>query len=112
MTSTAPPSEVRLQAKPIYSAEWLTVGNHAVLDVSPSGNWLARPTDIYMQMATHIKVQALSQNIRYTIDETQASATVGFQLTAGSETLLPCPNDSISVFEEQAGAIIQYQWLR
>lgn len=113
MADTAPPSEVRLQARPQYAAEWLTVKYHVALDLSPGGNWIAKPKDDPINpRATHIKIQALNQNVRYTIDGTMASTTVGFQLTAGSDTLLPVPNEGISVCEEAPGAILQYQWLR
>lgn len=106
-------SEVRLQAKPQYSAEWLTVKNHVSLDLAPGGNWIAKPLDSPLNpRATHIKIQAFNYNVRYTIDGTPATATVGFQLSAGAETLLPVPNEGISVCEENPGAILQYQWLR
>ncbi len=61
--------------------------------------------------ATHLQMQALTQNIRYTIDGTQASATIGFQLATGTITTIPVPNLGVSVFEEAAGAIVQYQWI-
>jgi hypothetical protein len=88
-----------------------TVGAHTRLDVDPAGDWIAKPSEAGA-IATHIKIQALTQNIRYRIDGNQASATVGFQLAAGADTLAPVPNNGISVFEEAAGAIIQYQWMR
>lgn len=113
MTDTAPTSETRLQARPQYAAEWLTVKNHVSLNLAPGGDWIAKPKDSPPNSrATHIKVQALNANVRYTIDGTPASATVGFQLPAGAETLLPVPNEGVSVCEEKAGAILQYQWLR
>ncbi len=102
-----PISKTRETARATYTAEWLTVGNHTRLDVAIGGDFIEKPTD-----ATHLKVQVLTQNIRYTIDGTESSATIGFQLAAGTETTLPVPNLGISVFEEAAGAIIQYQWLR
>ncbi len=102
-----PINEVRQTAKAIYPANLEIVGSHTRLDVSAAGDWIVRP-----EGANHIQMQALTQNIRYTIDTSQSSATHGFQLSAGSVTLIPCPLGGISVFEESSGAIIQYQWVR
>lgn len=103
-----PISPERERAKATYAAELLTVEDHTRLDVNPTdGDFIEKPAT-----ATHLKIQALTQNIRYRIDGAQASATVGFQLAAGSDTLLPVPNNGVSIFEEAAGAIVQYQWVR
>ena len=99
-------SPEREQATATYSAPWLTVGDHGRLDVAIGGDFLAKPAD-----ATHLKIQALTQAVRYRIDGGQATATLGFQLAAGAETVLSVPNLGVSVFEEAAGAIVQYQWL-
>lgn len=104
---------VREVSEPRTEAPWLTVGSHTVLDVSPTGDFISKPLaeSAGNQEATHLQMQALSQNIRYTIDGSQASATTGFQLAAGAITTVPVPNRGVSVFEEAVGAIIQYQWL-
>ena len=57
-------------------------------------------------------MQALTQNIRYTIDNSLASATHGFQLASGAISLVPVPGSGVSIFEEVAGAIVQYQFVR
>lgn len=101
-------SRERLDATAIYNAEWITVGNHQQLDLKPEGDALEKP-----QYATHLKIQTLDQNIRYSIsDAVPATPTLGFQLAAGSDVTLPCPENRITVAEEAAGAIIEYQWLR
>lgn len=99
-------------SKLTLDAPWLTVGNHTRLDVAPNGDWLAKPvlTDSNTE-ATHLQLQALTQNIRYTIDNSQASATHGFQLAAGAIVTVPVPNSGVSIFEETTGAVVQYQWL-
>ena len=103
----------RQNASAIYPAELRTVGDHTRLDVDPAGDWIAKPTPTASDaQATHIQMQALTQNIRYTIDNSQATATHGFQLAVGDITLAPVPNNGVSVFEEAAGAIIQYQFMR
>jgi hypothetical protein len=106
-------SPEREVAQATYPAELRTVGSHTVLNIDPGGDWIAKPVGVNVsEQATHIQLQALTQNIRYTIDGSQATATHGFQLAAGSISLIPVPNGGVSVFEEAAGAIIQYQFVR
>jgi len=103
-------SDPRREANATYPADLMTVEDHGSLDVGVEiggGSWLARPT-----IATHIKMQALTQNVRYRIDGGQATATVGFQLVAGADTLAPVPNLGISLCAEVAGAVLQYQFCR
>ncbi len=106
-------SPEREMAQATYPAELRTVGSHTVLDVAPGGDFIAKPAGVNVsEVATHIQMQSLTQNIRYTIDDSLASATRGFQLAAGAISLVPVPNNGISVFEEVAGAIIQFQFVR
>lgn len=106
-------SPERETAQATYPADLQTVGDHTRLDVAAAGNWIAKPAPGPGNLqATHIQMQALTQNIRYRIDGGVASATVGFQLAAGAISLIPVPNLGISVYEEVAGAIIQYQFVR
>jgi hypothetical protein len=106
-------SPEREVAHATYPAELRTVGDHTVLDVAPGGDWIAKPPGVNVsEVATHIQMQALVQNIRYRIDGSGADADTGFQLAAGAISLIPVPNSGISVFEEAAGAIIQYQFVR
>lgn len=100
-------------AQATYPAELRTVGAHTALTVAAGGNWIAKPAGVNVsEQATHIQIQALTQNIRYTIDGSQATATHGFRLAAGSISLVPVPNGGISVFPETLGAIVQYQFVR
>jgi hypothetical protein len=106
-------SPERESARATYPAELQTVGLHTRLDVAIGGDFIVKPAPGPGNLqSTHIQLQALTQNIRYRIDGGQASATVGFQLAAGAISLIPVPNLGISVVEEVAGAIIQYQWVR
>jgi len=106
-------SPEREAARATYPAELRTVGDHTRLDVAVDGDWIAKPAPGPGNLqATHIQLQALTQNIRYRIDGNAASATMGFQLAAGAISLIPVPNAGISVFEEAAGAIVQYQFVR
>lgn len=62
--------------------------------------------------ATKILIQALTQNVRFTLDGTTPEAAKGFQLAAGDPpTLIPLGNGTVlKVIEEAATADIQYQW--
>lgn len=62
--------------------------------------------------ATKLLIQALEQNIRYTLDGTTPTSTLGFQIRAGDpEKLIPLGNNTeINVIEEAATADMQYQW--
>lgn len=97
----------REQAIATFPADLQTVGDHIVQTVEVTSTWLAKPSG-----ATHCKVQALVQNVRYRIDENMATTAIGFQLQAGADTLIPCPNRGLSFAAEVAGAIIQAQFVR
>jgi len=57
-------------------------------------------------------IQALEQNIRYTLDGTVPTASKGFQIKAGDPPItIPIGDDTvIKVIEEAATADMQYQW--
>lgn len=107
MAVGTPISEERQTAQATYPADLQTVGDHLSGNVEAGGPWLAKPAG-----ATHIKLQVLTQNLRYRIDNGQATATLGFQLAAGSDSLIPISNRGISLAWEVAGAIYQAQWVR
>lgn len=61
----------------------------------------------------HLLVQALAQNIRYTLDgATDPTAAIGFQLVASDPSIsIPMgPGVTPQFFREAGGAILQYQW--
>jgi len=63
--------------------------------------------------ATKALIQALTQNVRFTLDGTTTpTATCGFQLKAGDPPLLlPLGNSTVlKVIEEAATADLQIQW--
>ena len=68
-------SREREAAVATYPADWQTVGSHVSTSVPDGGMWLARP-----ETATHVQLQALTQNVRYTVDNSQAAVALGFQL--------------------------------
>jgi len=57
-------------------------------------------------------VQALTQNVRFTLDGTAATTTCGFQLKAGDPPIIiPVGSrTTIKVIEESATADLQYQF--
>lgn len=57
-------------------------------------------------------IQALDENVRYTLDGTTPTASVGFQLKADGEPLLIDIGIgmTVKVIQETATATIQYQW--
>lgn len=62
--------------------------------------------------ATKLLIQALDQNVRYTLDGTTPTATKGFQLKAGDPPIIvPVDADTtVKLIEEAATADVQYQW--
>jgi hypothetical protein len=62
--------------------------------------------------ARNLLIQALTQNIRYTLDGTTPTATAGFQIRAGdSPILIPLGDDTVvTVIQEAATADMQYQF--
>jgi hypothetical protein len=62
--------------------------------------------------ATKLYIQALDQNVRFTLDGTTPTSVKGFQLKAG-DPLICIPlavGTTIKVIEEAATADIQYLW--
>lgn len=62
--------------------------------------------------AIKVLIQALTQNVRYTLDGTTPTASKGFQLKAGDPPVVIMLEDgtTITLIEETATADIQYQW--
>lgn len=63
--------------------------------------------------ARYLLVQAIAQNVRYTLSPDQEpTASIGFQLAAAATPILiPVGNCQPRFFREAAGAILQYQWI-
>lgn len=62
--------------------------------------------------ASYLLIQALAQNVRYTLDGTTPTASAGFQLVASDPPLLLSVRGvaSVKVIQETTGAEVQYQW--
>lgn len=61
---------------------------------------------------TKLLIQALTQNVRFTLDGSNPTATRGFQLKAGDPpVVIPVSATTVvTVIEEAATADLQYQW--
>jgi len=62
--------------------------------------------------ARGILMQALSQNIRYTLDGTTPTAAIGFQLKAGDPPIFVELSHKIVMkfFRETSGAVLEYEY--
>jgi len=84
----------------------IPVGTHGTNSSLGTAVALTRPGGAYLLL-----IQAQSQNLRYTLDGTTPTASVGFQLFAGdTATILVGAGMAITVIQETAGATITYQW--
>lgn len=86
---------------------FLPIGAHnSGLDISTAQMLTPDPN------ATTILLQALVKNVRYTLDGTMPTPTLGFQLVAGDPPVLLALTSCtcLKVIEEAATASLQYQW--
>jgi hypothetical protein len=97
----------RSQAMCVTQGTLIPVGNHL------SGSYdavtaitLEKPYD-----AQFLKIQALTSNLRYRIDSVAPTSATGFQLTAGSDVLVPVAVTEILIIGEGAGSY-EAQWVR
>lgn len=87
----------------------IPVGAHVANGAISSATTLDVPAG-----ANRLLLQALAQNVRYTLDGTTPTASTGFRLTADTDPLLIVwtPGMSVKVIQETATASIQAQWFR
>jgi hypothetical protein len=85
------------------------VGSHANRNDLATAQGIARPA---AGAPTQLIVQAIDENIRYTLDGALPTATFGFRLTAGNDPIaIPVgPNTRLTFVEESATAVLQYIW--
>lgn len=79
-------------------------------DISSAAE-IERPAALAVGVAK-LLIQALTQNVRYTLDGTTPTATTGFQLVAGDPPIIiPIGGSTtVKVIEEAATADLQFQW--
>jgi hypothetical protein len=92
---------------PVSELEFSPVGSHASGTTISSALPLVNPPG-----ATKLLIQALSQNIRYTLDGSNPTASRGFQLKAGDPpVIIPISaSTKVIVIEETATASLQAQY--
>lgn len=86
------------------------VGSHANRNDLAAAQTIARP--VVASAPTQLLVQAIDQNIRYTLDGALPTATFGFRLTAGNDPIaIPVgPKSTLRFVEETATAVLEYVW--
>jgi hypothetical protein len=91
----------------IFDFGFNPIGAHAEDTSVSSATTLTAPTG-----ATKLLLQALTKNVRYTLDGTTPTASKGFQLTAGDPpVLIPLKaGQSVILIETEASADIEYQF--
>lgn len=96
------------------SLSWKTaIGSFRPIGSHSSGATIATATILTPATgATKLFIQALSQNVRYTLDGTAPTATSGFQLKVGNAPVIILieENTTVQVIQEVATASLQYQW--
>ena len=89
------------------STYYTPVGAHSSGATITAATTLTKPTG-----ATKIIIQAVTQNVRFTLDGTAPTATLGFQILAGgAPMIIEVQGVSIKVIQEAATASLQYQWV-
>lgn len=89
----------------------LPVGSHGTLSSLSSAASVTKPAN--SEMTNGLLVQAFGNNVRYTIDGTTPTASLGFVIFAGNEPILinVQKEDNIKFIEETASATLQYQFV-
>lgn len=84
------------------------VGDHTTEDALDTAVALSPPAG-----ATQVLIQVFDQNVRYTLDGTTPTASVGFVMTPDSDPVIirVGVGGTITLIEETAGASVQYQWM-
>ena len=104
-----PESPERQIASAMFPAELQAIGDH----ISGTFNDADPVTLLKPAGATHLKLQALGNNLRYRIDGVNPATATGFQLASQSDALIPCPEADIRIISEiGAGPTYQAQWVR
>lgn len=89
-----------------YQKPMALVGAHARNASLSSAVTLAAPSG-----ANALMIQALTQNVRYTLDGSVPTASQGFQLAAGALTTIPVGSGTtVKLIEETGSASVEYQW--
>ena len=98
-----------MPANPVRNAGYSPVGTHK--SITPNA-----ATGIPVPGgATGILMQTRTQNVRFTLDGTTPTSTVGFQLSTSNNDITYLPlkeGTTIIVISETSGAVFQYQFVK
>jgi len=91
----------------VSNLSFAPLGAHSDGATISSATTLTPPTG-----ATKIMIQALTQNVRFTLDGTAPTASKGFQLKSGDPAMIISIDSTtvLKVIQEAATADLQYQW--
>ncbi len=107
LRASAIPVSGTLAGEVAITDTYAPVGSHSSGALISTAATLTKP-----EGANSILIQALVQNVRFTLDGTAPTASVGFQILAGNPPMIiAVPEASIKVIEEVASASLQYQWI-
>jgi len=96
-----------MQAVLRMSSALVPVGAHASLTDLATAQRLSAPAG-----AGQVLIQALGVDVRYTIDGSTPTISLGFRLIADADPiLLRVLGAPVQVIEETSGAEVQYQWI-
>lgn len=94
--------------KPIVFIPVSTINVDAPADFSAARTLTAPAT------SSKLMIQCFTQNIRYTLDGTTPTSSVGFQLKAGDppREISVVSGATVKAIQEAATAVVQFQWGR
>lgn len=86
------------------------VGAHQQRNDLATAQTFAKP--VVHPTPDRLLVFALTQSVRYTLDGSAPTPTIGFRITAGNDPVVITfgPNTTIRMVEEVATAVLDYQW--
>lgn len=109
MSGNRPEDKIGGPSQGVFIAPFNPLGDHEsrILDTATVYSPGDQPKN-----AMFILVQAITANIRFTLDGSDPTATVGFQIVAGDPAvIIPLAKNTVLNFiAEAANAVLQYQW--
>jgi hypothetical protein len=112
-TASRPIAAAQPQVPVITNDIFTPVGNHiAGTDISSATTIMPGEMGVDLP-ADKVMIQTTAQNIRYTLDGTTPTPTVGFQLKATDpprQIIIRAGEVTLTVIEETGGAVLQVQF--
>lgn len=107
MSGNRPEDKIAGPSQGVFIAPFNPLDAHVSTTIPAAYSPVDKP-----KTAMFLLVQAIDQNIRFTLDGTVPTASVGFQIVAGDPAIIiPLAKNTAPQFiEEAAGASFEYQW--